>query len=135
MKEHTRGPGYLCMRTSIVRRGVMTLALGQCKSWRPYKFWEPALSLLLLVIGVCLMASHISRFIFITPSSFDVLHIHQDGLSYLFPLMGCFSVCTASLVLVYIGVLSCPRTASRVSLSHTQSTTFSSTSWLGASHI
>jgi hypothetical protein len=53
---------------------------------------------------------------FITPSFLiDVACIHHDGLSIYFPLMGRFSVHTASLVTVYIGVLTCHRMASRVS--------------------
>jgi hypothetical protein len=46
------------------------------------------------------MMSHVSHFILITPSSLDVPHIHHDGLSYPFLHMGCFSLSTASLVLL-----------------------------------
>jgi hypothetical protein len=54
------------------------------------------------------MASYISRFVSITSSSLDVPCIHHDGLPYLFPLMGCFSVCTASPVLLYKESPTCP---------------------------
>jgi hypothetical protein len=49
------------------------------------------------------------------PSIIDVARIHLMNCLMSIPLMGCFSVCTASLVVLYKGSPTCPVVAGRVS--------------------